>query len=209
MNGLLQIKKDILFFIQDIRWKLYYSKQQRIINKQKDIAYDILQKLKVFDNNIVLAGGAVRDWYNNKPADDLDIYIQYFDVDKVIEGLPYLGLKLHMVKTSSLLDNYEKAWYLTDVLEIMYQNQKIQLMIVGVPTEGILKEFPINITRATMDKDRNFYYSKEFLLGFKEKTIENILDYRYNNDHKYIQKIKSKFPDWNYLNKYELQITYN
>lgn len=46
------------------------------IQKQKKLAFSVLEKLKELGFFAVVAGGAPRDWFFNRPAKDIDIFVQ-------------------------------------------------------------------------------------------------------------------------------------
>lgn len=47
-----------------------------MIKEQQNVADSILKKLSAIDENVILAGGAPRDWYFNHTATDLDFYLK-------------------------------------------------------------------------------------------------------------------------------------
>ena len=49
------------------------------IPEQKVIADELLDCLSIICPNVILAGGAPRDWYMNKEANDLDIYFSLYE----------------------------------------------------------------------------------------------------------------------------------
>lgn len=44
------------------------------IEEQNVVAKKVLEKIKIVDPYVILAGGAPRDWYFGNPCNDLDIY---------------------------------------------------------------------------------------------------------------------------------------
>src|SRR5690606_11152192 len=60
-----------------MEWRLKNMSNDVSIAKQKQIADFVLDKVEYFDHSCILAGGAVRDWYFEKPASDLDIFFHY------------------------------------------------------------------------------------------------------------------------------------
>lgn len=51
----------------------------KTVLEQKDIARELLCKLEITDPNCILAGGAPRDWWFDKVANDLDFYVYWGD----------------------------------------------------------------------------------------------------------------------------------
>ena len=51
-----------------------------VIKEQKEIADELLECLSIVCPNVILAGGAPRDWYMGNPANDLDIYLALPDL---------------------------------------------------------------------------------------------------------------------------------
>jgi hypothetical protein len=52
------------------------KQQNSMITEQQNVADSILKKLSAIDKNVILAGGAPRDWYFKHSATDLDFYLK-------------------------------------------------------------------------------------------------------------------------------------
>jgi len=196
------------------------------IREQKDFANVILNKFK--ENNIecYLMGGAPRNWYFNKEANDLDFYIhQNNDFDRIVKFLKeeFIDLKelgnseyideepgfefdnndnllfkgLKLNVSEHINDYISKMPSLKKVFECKYYNvQKYQFMIVS--------RNPMNIINDEFGTTiSQFYYwnDKIFCTGKAKFSIETKTIYfkdGYDLENKYIKKMKEYFPDYEF-----------
>jgi hypothetical protein len=176
------------------------------VNKQKQIALEVLQKLELFDPTCILAGGAPRDWYFGDVANDLDFYV-YFRPDLHIwfreNQLEKVGLKNFKVKGKSDFDfpeNYKHNPHLIAVYEGTYKKEKVQIMFMDEKTfTCVVPLFPFGICQAWW-KGREVNVTQDF-----EKSVEHkvlwLLNELYSDEDGYIEKIRNKFPDYLYIGK--------
>lgn len=179
------------------------------ITKQKKVAIQALDQLSIFDEDVLVAGGAPRDWFLGKLASDIDIYIESNSVSNqinIISQLDNLGFKIVEIKdTSDFTELYAKADYLRLVIDCLYKNQNIQIMLVGCEVIKVTEGFPLSICKITFDRDDGILITPSFLNGYKTKTIYVENSY-YQDEHPYVVKIRNKFPDWKYRNPYQVTI---
>lgn len=137
-----------------------------MIGQQKALA-DRVYGLLSEDYDVLLAGGAPRDWYIERPANDLDFYVfsenPEADLAEISERLE--------VKLEPLNDKrYEDLW-LQGVLEGKMYGQKVQFMFVSVPTLQIVKEhFDLSICKVWY-KHGEICMDWEARLSFRERLI--------------------------------------
>lgn len=105
------------------------------ITAQKAIAGTILERLKLIDPYCLLAGGAPRDWFYNKPANDLDFY--FVSVANTVETnrkqlQNCLGVDVNMLmeRDGQVRDNelYSSMPNLKRIWECVIEGQKVQLI---------------------------------------------------------------------------------
>jgi len=175
---------------------IFFKKSK--IQKQTDIADYTLRLLQEFDPNCLVAGGAPRDWVLKKVAKDIDIYLFTNSVLEIINKLAINGFIFKGMKEGDTLpENYAKAAMLSSVLDFTYLGEDLQVMMITSPTMDVIDSFPLSISRITYTRKTGIVQSEDFNKGLLSKTIycDNIL---YDDNHKYIQKILKKFPDWKY-----------
>lgn len=189
----------------DLKKRLEGMNHFDIIIKQKKIADDILNKLQPIDPHAIVAGGAPRDWYFDKPATDIDVFLYSNlkgDAFKFAEILGVLGISIKEVKTG---DNISEEYARNPSLKYVYDTEidgvKVQLMWMMKPTFNcVLPKFPLGIVKIWYKE--KIHTTREFDLAVKYKAIIKYSNV-YNNSDKYIQKIKDKFPDYKYYDSLE------
>lgn len=105
------------------------------ITAQKAIAGTILERLKLIDPYCLLAGGAPRDWFYNKPANDLDFY--FVSVANTVETnrkqlQNCLGVDVNMLmeRDEQVRDNepYSYMPNIKRIWECVIEGQKVHLI---------------------------------------------------------------------------------
>jgi hypothetical protein len=177
----------------------------QIITKQKAVADKVLDKLFPIDPFAICAGGAPRDWYFGKPATDLDIFFySAVNLTGVIEKmLEHVGIKINSVRTSENLPEwYQLNPHLHCVYETTVDGVNVQLMFMFKDTHtSVVPEFPFSICKAWY-KDGKIILDRDFKACEKHNIIVKT-GALYNDEHKYVQKIKAKFPDWHFCDTWE------
>lgn len=171
------------------------------IELQKLIADEVLDRLCLIDPHAILAGYAVRDWYFNKEASDLDIFFyapQASNLTMMYKMFNQAGFIICGTKLGEAIPElYKKNPELKAVYETIIKGVKVQLVRMSSPTHNsVLPNFPLNICMAWY-KDGQAHYTKHFLRSVKYKCIYKTSDI-YNKEHQYIKKICDKFPDYKY-----------
>lgn len=179
---------------------------EQLIAKQKAVADKVLDKLFSIDPFAICAGGAPRDWHFGKPATDLDIFFY-----TTVEQLTYVSDMLRHVGID-LVDDGKAGerlpdWYkLNPALRCVYSTVvdgvKVQLMLMNATTySSVVKHFPFSICKAWY-KHGYITLEHEFNVAERHKVVVKC-NTVYNDEHKYVQKIKAKFPDWQFCNTWE------
>jgi hypothetical protein len=183
----------------------FLATDAQIIEKQKAVADKVLGKLFAIDPFAICAGGAPRDWHFGKPATDLDIFF-HTGVEQltiVAEMLRHVGIDIDSGKAGENLPE----WYklnpdLNCVYSAAVDGVNVQLMFMRYKTQDtVVPQFPFSICKAwykhgTITLDREFKVCEKHKIIVKTGTL-------YSDEHKYVQKIKAKFPDWHFCNTWE------
>jgi hypothetical protein len=175
------------------------EKQQQVANRALDLMY-------LIDPYSIVAGGAVRDWYFDKEASDIDLFFycpQASTVETMNKMLKQAGFLISSVKDGEHIPEwYKKNPYLKAVYEASINGVKVQLMRMSKPTlNSVIDKFPLSICKAWW-KNSKAHYEKDFLRSVKFKAIYKTNDI-YNNEHQYIQKILAKFPEMKYYDSFD------
>ncbi len=173
------------------------------IQLQKQIAEDVLKKLYLIDPHAIVAGGAVRDWFFEKPASDIDVF---FHVKPQITNTTLnrmffeCGIHTEVVHTweEDPTGLYKRNPHIKQVMEFSENGQKIQLIQMTESTyNSVVPHFPLNICKAWF-KGGESYFSKEFHWSKKYNVIVKTSEL-YASGDKYINKILGKFPEMKYF----------
>jgi hypothetical protein len=178
---------------------------EQIIAKQKAVADKVLDKLFSIDPFAICAGGAPRDWHFGKPATDLDIFFySAVPLTGLIEKmLEHVGIKINTVRTSeSLPEWYQLNPHLNCVYETTVDGINVQLMLMRQDTyRSVVPEFPFSICKAWY-KGGNISLDRDFKNCEKHKIVVQT-NKLYSDEHKYVQKIKAKFPEYKFFGTWE------
>ena len=179
---------------------------ETLIAKQKAVADKILDKLFPIDPFAIVAGGAPRDWHFGKPATDIDVFF-YSPVDQITivsEMLRHVGINID--NSPRTADNLPE-WYklnpnLNAVFETNVDGVNVQIMLmIGKTQDTVVPEFPFSICK-TWYKRGSIHLDAEFKKCERHKIVVQT-NKLYSNEHKYVQKMKNKFPDWEFFNNWE------
>lgn len=172
------------------------------IIEQKAIADKVLNMLECIDPYCIVAGGAPRDWYLNKEAKDIDVFIHVPKRGKSVLKLMLesAGFKITTEKSGeSLPENYKLNPHLITVFDIAGFSTPVQIIAMDVPTfNSVVNKFPLSICKAWYKKG-DIHIHKQFLLSVKHKVIFNTGEKFYSDENRYITKILSKFSDYKHF----------
>lgn len=176
----------------------------KTIDKQKEVAQEVLKKLELFDPSCILAGGAPRDWYFGNVANDLDFYV-YFRPDLPlswrVSQLNKVGLKNFRLKgreDGDFPESYKRNPHLMCVFEGVYKGEKVQVMFMDQKTFNcVIDLFPFGICQVWWKGDK-IKTSNEFDLSVKHKILK-LLNDLYSDADGYVEKIRNKFPDYLFI----------
>lgn len=208
---------------------------KRIIKKQKVVAAEFLNKLRVINPAAIIAGGAPRNWEFNRPANDLDFFVQVpqgnvtsRNLEKSLETLgvtEVFNMATHsapgVVRDAKAKGHQydERMSDIHTVLEGKYQGEKIQVIFTKVETYGYIEDhFDTSINMIWCDLG---YYGKEEepkLVTRKtpeyQSTERTGIIFVYDNQNMYtnshLERVASYFPSAPMAhNKFRKELTDN
>lgn len=176
-----------------------------VIEHQKRVAYKVLDKLRLIDPEAVVVGGAPRNWYFGKPANDVDIYLRWQ------EDIHYPETGI-MRRLSSLLEakvlhkspqeDYDSA-YLKAVFEFNLEGINFDVMYIrqDITPASVYDFFDSSICQIFWnDYERSneidCYRSHEFRECEKKKVIKFIPDTDKDSKHFTSVVFKLTIPLW-------------
>lgn len=168
-----------------------------LIEHQKEVALKLLHKLEGADPYAILAGGAPRDWYFNKPCNDLDFYVhlQYATIAFEELRMKRLGLEVTRLEfKGSLPEEYKCMEDLTRIYEGVYEGVNFQVMVMKTSTfKSVIPKFGASVCKAWW-KGGEVCYDLDFIFSHVEKVIFKKDDYTAKEKH--ITKMQERYPDY-------------
>lgn len=175
------------------------------IFKQKTIARNILNRLRVFDPGCVLAGGAPRDWYFNNLATDLDFYISVKGMhEETIRELIDDLLTFEKENPTSCYASSQERVYIDSlsgiytVLNFEIEKTQVQVVLTLQTIEDTIESFPFNVCQAWWTGNK-IHTTEFFNSGVERKelirTPTTVCNQRYKN------KILLKFSHFTVLSE--------
>ena len=179
------------------------------IAMQKAVADKCLSMIELIDPTAIVAGGAPRDWYFGKEASDIDIFF-YFRADLNIPTIEYQLERVGFCNFKSLgkreLETDDSQYSKNPNLRYAWQaeidGEVVQLILMNAPTFlSAVPKFPLNICRIWY-KRSEINLTQDFKRAVKWKAIVKC-DNLYADSDRYLEKIKSKFPEYDFYSSYE------
>ncbi|QHR73752.1 nucleotidyltransferase [Escherichia phage alia] len=171
------------------------------IEDQKVRALEVLRMCQLVDPFAIVAGGAVRDWRLEKPAQDIDIYLRMPNHNTLVlvEKFLMLGVGARNVKqlTKQTEHTYAELPHLKWVFEAYYKDLKFNFMIMeeGVRSE-IVWNFDVAICLCYWD-GQNYVYHPDF--DFALKTNICTINHRYTGKEAHVRKMAERFPMFRFV----------
>lgn len=190
------------------------EENRKIIKKQKALAAELLERLG-FYGNVIVAGGAPRNWWFNQPANDLDFFIQVPQSTtsqrhllKILEREGITGaynmathnpdgtLKNSRAKQTSY---DERMSDIHSVFEGMYCGQQVQVIFTRVSTYGYIEshfDTSINMIFSVLTANDTVTVEPcyEFTQGAEVGAIF-VHDNQCAYSNKHLEKIAKYFPE--------------
>lgn len=174
------------------------------IQKQQLIADSILTKLEAIDPFCILAGGAPRDWFFAREATDLDIYL-HIPLNQNLrvfqKRLNAIGIRDAVLSDVFNEDSpYKRNPLVRWVLSFVWDGVVVQLIVMTESTfSSVVQYFPLSICKVYWKNGviRDACDYTQFGVTVAHKAIVKTGD-AYSAGGWYIEKIKTKFPDFKY-----------
>lgn len=183
------------------------------IKQQQAIATEIFDIAAAHGiHDIILAGGAPRDWYFGRPASDLDFYMGKITTDfreevyKHCRSIDYMysqgdGNDTTLNLGVSIEGDYNCNEHIVEITEADYKGQVIQL-IEHTDMPCVLTDFVYSICQVKWTPSTGIVTTPVFDLSAKHSIIVKT-GTGYANYRKYAAKIRKKFPAFKFVNKKE------
>lgn len=175
--------------------------KKEIINYQQEVAKKVFSIIKnKLDQYAIIAGGAPRDWYFEKPCKDVDIFINptrnsagWLTNFLVNEGCNVTK----KVASTDLLEHY-RSEHIRNVIWFSYLGVEFNLIIVTGSTFNIVDTFPVSVSKIWIS-DKRFRYGKSVDFVLSEKCNIMFKTTEDDNRESYIRKVRDKFPEMLYF----------
>jgi hypothetical protein len=179
------------------------SPTQALIDKQKDVAHDVLaQALGCCKGggHAIIAGGAPRQWYFNKPARDVDIFVHGCYVSNLFGSLK-IGDDEISICGSSGANSIQKI--VKGIHKFTYKDVDFDLVEMQNPVNpnSVFNTFDFGICKIAWLSDKSTVTDPDFDLDVANKTLtlrlEKLLAYRKPTSvAQRFKKMKALFPDY-------------
>lgn len=167
------------------------------IENQKEIAKEVLTKLQACDPHCVLAGGAPRNWFFNKEANDLDfyIYLKHETIGANKLRFKSIGLELKQMEFEELKNSsYKFMQHLFRVYEGTYKGESVQVMVMHEPTfDSVVNDFGVSICEFWWNGSE-VKATKQALTGILTKKLFYKNDYSAKETH--VEKMVYYFSEY-------------
>ena len=170
------------------------------IEEQKKIADEVLDRLYVLDPYAIVAGGAPRDWYFEKEANDIDVFFylpKRYTCDVRDKLMDKLGFDMERIgpEEDGFSEGYKINPHIYAVYNVKGYSTPVQLIQMNSPTwDSVIPQFPLSICKAFY-KNGKIRQDKDFQISVKHKVIYKTNDL-YANGNAYLEKILKRFPDY-------------
>ena len=176
------------------------------VEKQKRITDFVLGRIYPISQSAIVAGGAPRDWYFGRSANDIDIYFYRPDLETslaVCSTFYRVGFTIRQIGaefTNHPL--YEKNAMIERVFDCEFSGLKFQFIQMNQKTfTSVVKNFPLNICMIWY-KNGKINGTPDFFRAVRHNAIVKV-NPLYANSDAYIKKICNRFPDYKYYENYE------
>jgi len=180
------------------------------IVEQKQIADYVLGQMEMADPYCIVAGGAPRDWYFGKLANDLDLY--YYtsastmgasrkQIEKLIPGCNPQAL----CEVAQSDDNlYSTMPFLKRIWNAEVKGMKVQFIQLDQDKKQfqVVDQMDVSICQIYY-KDGEIRRSNNFKLGEKLKTMWTLNECKWTDKHP--SKMQKRFPEYSSVDEMQLQ----
>lgn len=173
-----------------------------------------LSKIRKTIPTTIIAGGAIRDLYHNKPINDVDIYVSLSAIEKNIEiDTEKFWIQMFDIDSRSLFnheyikqlggddeESYEEKNHIGLVWEIRKSGILYNIIVVDIdPIEYVTRYFDIGLCKAYCDGTKihltaDFMHDSQFkcLTVVSEEMPQTEFDHMMEY---HVKKLKNKYPE--------------
>lgn len=150
---------------------------------------DVLSRVQTVSPSAIIAGGALRDLYNDKPIKDVDIFIAYNPIIDFEIG----ELFCDTTKVFQQHDEYNGvellAVYESTIDGVLYN------FIVCTEEHCDINNFDINICQISCD-GKKLSFTAEYSYGIRDKVIRIVNVNCLDENRKRVERIHNKYPEF-------------
>lgn len=168
-----------------------------VLNVPKEVT-TILGAFKCFGQKGLLVGGAVRDTILGKPIKDWDLVIPVTgydesDIKELAIHARVWGMSMQDITEDNIYSDIDSGVY--NVVQLMKEGLTIEVIFYKGSALQYVEQFNCHLAMVAHDVlTQQTYISKKFLDAVEAKELRAALP----EEHKYIQRMKLKFPDYTY-----------
>ena len=154
---------------------LYNDLGKSLVDEQKEKALQILKKLEIIDPEVLICGGAPRNWDQGKLANDVDTYINCTSVQLIRFLETVCDIKESDIEMP-LMENNEYArmqedWIMNATIDgIEFQFHKHN-MAGKVFCKSIFNTFDFGINKIAIRSDGSFIKTHDYSFDVSSKTL--------------------------------------
>lgn len=175
---------------------VYIRGQRMNITRQKEITLEVLHKLEAIDPFCILAGGAPRNWFLGKEANDLDFYVHLDETLYATElRFKRIGLEAKLVDfKSDAWKQYGIMEHLFRIFEVNYKGVDVQIMCMKENTfQSVIPCFGVSICMFWW-KGGKVIPTDQALISLLNKTL--YIKDNYSAKELHVEKMIKYFPDF-------------
>lgn len=172
-----------------------------LIKAQKTCAYSVLKMLKVIDNDVVIAGGAPRDWLFDRQAKDIDVYLRGINGESNFDFANRISQALDNSRVEDVTSTNEYVLNMNNGVLGVFNVHSCYLPVQVIRCDraplGMLATFHCSLSKAfalPSGIDNNLSISGNWEFDLSRKYHMNMI--KKDFDPKYISKIQQKFPNF-------------
>lgn len=158
----------------------------------------ILWAFKCFRQEGLIVGGAVRDTILGKPIKDWDLVIPVtgynrIEINELAIHARNWGMSMQDITEDNLYSDIDSGVY--SIMQLMKEGLTIEVIFYKGSALQYVEKFNCHLAMVAHDVvTQQTYISKKFLDAVEAKELRAALP----EEHKYIQRMKLKFPDYTY-----------
>jgi len=172
------------------------------IEHQKQVADKVLEQLYLICPEAIVAGGAPRDWYLGKPANDIDVYFSSTtttasklikQLEKCFDGMQ---IKFEQQMGKNINPLYQTMEGLVRIIEFVLDGVKVQLIQMDTTKRlySVVGNMSVSVCKVWYTNGK-IAPTRDFLITLKSGVMFLSPKYNWNDPHptKMAEMFKDKF----------------